>query len=73
MFGIDVFQSDMTDTSEDSSVKVGLGSLLQFERVSFDSVRGDRGCAGLRTVHNGGSKGGPWANTAVVSEDVFWA
>jgi hypothetical protein len=56
MFGIDVFQSDMTDTSEDSGVEIGLGSLLQLKRMSFDSIGRDRSCAGLRTVHDGGSK-----------------
>jgi hypothetical protein len=73
MFGVNVVQRDLTDTSEDRGVEIRLRALLHFKRVSFESVGRNNGCCGLRAVHNRGSDQGSCAKTTVVSEDVFWA
>ena len=56
MFGIYIFQRDVADTSKDGGVEIRLRSLLQLKCMSFESVGRDRGCSGLRAVHNRGSK-----------------
>ncbi len=50
------FQRDVTDTGEDRGVEIRLRSLLQLKSMSFESVGRNRGCSGLRAVHNRGSE-----------------
>ncbi len=57
MFGIYIFQRDLTDTGEDRGVEIRLRSFLHLKSMSFKDLGRNRGGGcGLRAVHSRGSK-----------------